>query len=381
MSSPGLAPAGGVLSAYRPDSTFVFSTSRGTLLAEGVYFAVPHSVRPAGLADLPARVSGSLRVALAAGHERPIVVGAVPFAPEAAACLAVPVSVRQAPAPSAAVRQAAPPPDRLQRAEPFPTPDAYRRAVAGAVADLRAGRLEKVVLARTLRLPFHGDLAAVLSALAAHDPSGYAYSVPLPGDRTLLGASPELLVSRTGTRVVATPMAGSLPRSCDPAPLLGSRKDRHEHALVVAAVAEALRPHCRSLTVPAEPSLTATATMWHLATTVTGELAGPETTSLTLAAALHPTPAVGGVPTDDALRVIGELEPFDRGFYAGMVGWEDASGDGEWAVTLRCAVADGATITLFAGAGIVTGSDPEAELAETSAKFATALRAMGLADV
>ncbi len=143
-------------------------------------------------------------------------------------------------------------------------------------------------------------------------------------------------------------------------------------------MAEALRPYCRTLSAPTRPRLVSTPTMWHLGTTITGELADPDVTALHLAAALHPTPAICGTPTDSARRLVTELERFDRGYYAGAVGWTNADGDGEWAVSIRCAEVAEHSLRLYAGGGIVPESDPEAELEETSAKFATLLRAMGL---
>ncbi len=162
--------------------------------------------------------------------------------------------------------------------------------------------------------------------------------------------------------------------------LLHSEKDLAEHAFVADAVRAALAPYCAELIVPERPTLLRTAAMWHLSSTVTGILREPSTTALELALALHPTPAVCGTPTDRARAAIGELEPFDRGLYTGVVGWGDATGDGEWVVTLRCAEADGDRLRLFAGAGVVAASDPELELAETSAKFRTFLHVLGLED-
>jgi isochorismate synthase len=146
---------------------------------------------------------------------------------------------------------------------------------------------------------------------------------------------------------------------------------------VVASVRAALAPFCTRITVPERPTLLRTAGMWHLSTTVTGELADPDTTALDLACALHPTPAVCGTHTEVARSVIAESEPFDRGPYTGMVGWQDADGDGEWVVTIRCAEAEGRRLRLFAGAGVVAASTPDAETAETAAKFRTFLDAMG----
>ncbi|WP_433047004.1 isochorismate synthase [Dactylosporangium sp. CS-033363] len=384
-TEPAVGSAAEPVAAYRPGASSLFASPRGTLLAEGTYFAVPPSGRRDALADLDRRVQAVLGVAEAAGHSVRTVVGAVPFAPDAHAQLVVPLHLRRG-RPMGPGEPARPAMQSINRLHPVPAPDRYAAAVDRAVREIGDGRYTKVVLARSLRADAPGfDPAPVVRALAAREPGGYTFGVDLGGGRTLLGASPELLVSRHGRQVAAHPLAGSAARSADPAEdarraaaLLRSEKDRHEHAVVTRAVADALRPFCAQLTVPAEPTLVRTNTMWHLGTLVTGTVADPAVSALTLAAALHPTPAVCGTPTTAARTAIGELEPFDRGFYTGMVGWVDAAGDGEWAVTIRCAVADGGGLDLFAGAGIVAGSDPEAELAETSAKLGTMLAALGL---
>ncbi|MEU6357589.1 isochorismate synthase, partial [Streptomyces sp. NPDC047072] len=259
-------------------------------------------------------------------------------------------------------------------------------ALVGDHGQNTRGLTYKVVLARTLELTSgrEPDLPAMLRRLARRDPAGYTFALPSGPGRTLIGASPELLVARTGGRLTANPLAGSAPRSADLAEdvrravaLLESEKDLHEHAVVVAAVRQALAPYCDRLEVPERPTLVRTAAMWHLSTTVTGELSDPAATALDLASALHPTPAVCGTPTEVARRVLAESEPFDRGPYAGMVGWQDADGDGEWVVTIRCAEAEGRSLRLFAGAGVVAASTPEDETAETAAKFRTFLHAVG----
>ena len=155
-----------------------------------------------------------------------------------------------------------------------------------------------------------------------------------------------------------------------------SDKNREEHAAVLDAVAQILGDACDRLVFDPEPVLLPTANVWHLATGFEGVLREPAPTVLDLVAELHPTPAVGGSPRDAALNVIRELEPFDRGCYAGPVGWMDARGDGEWAVALRCAELRGDHATLYAGAGIVADSDPEAELDETERKFRAFLDAL-----
>jgi isochorismate synthase len=176
-----------------------------------------------------------------------------------------------------------------------------------------------------------------------------------------------------------------MPRSADPEAdrangeaLLASSKDQEEHAVVVEYVVEALRPFCRKLDVPTAPELVSTPAIWHLRTAITGELVDRDVTALDLAAALHPTPAICGTPTAAARDLVQELEPFDRGYYAGTVGWVDASGDGEWAVAVRCAEITSSTMRLYAGGGIVPASDAQAEFDETVAKLRTLLGAMGL---
>ena len=203
--------------------------------------------------------------------------------------------------------------------------------------------------------------------------------------KTLIGASPELLVSRHGMQVISNPLAGSRPRSDDPVEdkrraeeLLSSPKDLHEHAVVVEAVAAA--PILSYITCSEKPSVIHSEAMWHLSTEVKGELKNPNTSSLELAIALHPTPAVCGTPMEEAREAIQQIEPFDREFFTGMLGWSDLNGDGEWIVTIRCAEVQENTLRLYAGAGVVAESKPEDELAETSAKFQTMLKALGLND-
>ncbi len=388
VDTDAVGSATALLDAYPAGDARFFASPTRTLLTHGVRAEVPHDARP-----LPERVAATLAEQAGAGYLAPLVVGAVPFDHTAPAALAVPDTVQWAPPlaqdPLIALPAAAPEAAGWS-VRPVPEPAAYGAAVAAAVARMRRGEFSKVVLARTLELtsPDDLDLPAMVQRLARRDPRGYTFAVPAGAGRTLLGASPELLVSRSGGQLVANPLAGSTPRSADlaedvrrAAALLESEKDLHEHAVVVDAVRAALAPYCASLHVPERPTLVRTAAMWHLSTTVTGELAerdGRAASALELACALHPTPAVCGTPTALAREVIGDLEPFDRGLYTGMVGWEDASGDGEWVVTIRCAEAERRTLRLYAGAGVVAASTPEAETAETGAKFQTFLHAVGV---
>jgi len=265
----------------------------------------------------------------------------------------------------------------------IPSVDGYAAAVAEVVRRLNDG-LRKVVLARTIEVDAGRELDArrLAHRLRAVNPDAFTFAAPTK-EGILVGASPELLVSRFGREVRSNPLAGSAARSGDPDEdranadeLLASGKDREEHAIVVESIADVLRPFCRELAWDPAPTLLETPNVWHLSTRFRGLLREPSPGVLELVRALHPTPAVAGEPRDAALDVIAELEPFDRGSYAGPVGWVDASGDGEWAIALRCAELRGDHATLYAGAGIVAGSRPDAEVDETERKFRAFLDAL-----
>src|SRR5690606_14770600 len=200
----------------------------------------------------------------------------------------------------------------------------------------------------------------------------------------MVGASPELLVRRIGDRIYVNPLAGSIGRDSDPekdeslkAGLARSEKDLREHGYVVADIERILREYCAELDVPAGPSVIGTDTLWHLSTYITGRLRSPSVTALELSCALHPTPAICGHPTSVAFKHIQDLETVERGYYAGLVGWQHANGDGEWALALRCALhSDNNQLRLYAGAGTVAGSDPDSEIKETATKMETFMRAI-----
>jgi menaquinone-specific isochorismate synthase len=245
----------------------------------------------------------------------------------------------------------------------------HLRAVSTAIDRIRAGQVSKVVLARDLLAVADApiDVRVLLRRLADRFPSCYTFACA-----GLVGATPELLVRRTGGEVESLVLAGTIAKGDDAADrLFTSAKDREEHAYASDMVRAALAPLCSELTMPAEPELLRLPNLIHLATPVRGRLESDRSV-LDVVAALHPTPAVGGHPTETALDLIRELEPMERGRYAGPVGWIDSRGDGEWGIALRCAQIEGSQARLYAGGGIVAGSDPEAELAETQTK----LRAM-----
>lgn len=322
----------------------------------------------------------------AAAGRRSAIAGVLPFAPGQDGEFVVMDSTLRGPrlADDGASRQGAAAGTPMTPNAPDPH---YTDAVAKALTKFTAGGLQKVVLARSrsTTLPEPLDMNELLARLIRQNPSAYVFAAPLPQDRTLVGASPELLIRRNGTMALSNPLAGSVPRCADPVQdlanagtLLESAKDLREHAIVVEMVAEVLNPLCFDLQVPAAPELVRTGSMWHLSSQIFGRLKDPDTTSLDLAFALHPTPAVCGWPTQMACDLIEELEETNRGFYAGAVGWMDAAGDGEWAVSIRCADVANDELRVHAGAGIVPGSDPELELAETEAKFRTILAGLGV---
>ncbi len=258
--------------------------------------------------------------------------------------------------------------------------DAWMATVADATKRIAADDFDKVVLAREVRVTADVPLPrrALLERLRRAFPGCFTFAV---GD--LVGASPELLVSRAGDTVRAHPMAGTIPRGGDPttdarmaASLLASAKDREEHQITIDMVWETLLPFSSYVDSEPEPSIVAVANVQHLATMVEGRLSHPPASVLELVAALHPTPAVAGWPVAPALEYIAANEGIDRDRYAGPVGWVDGAGNGTWAVGIRSAIVQGPVARLFAGVGVVADSDPVAELAETEAKFQAVLSAI-----
>lgn len=256
------------------------------------------------------------------------------------------------------------------------SPQGYVDSVRGALDLIADGELSKVVLARDLTgsIPAGSDLRRLVRALSTGYPDTWAFAVD-----GLIGASPETLVTVHNGTVTARVLAGTIGRGADAdadtaasAHLASSTKDLDEHQYAVQSVLAALRSHTRAMAASEQPFLLKLPNLFHLATDVEGELADGES-ALDLVRVLHPTAAVAGTPTPAAIAAIRDLEPFDRGRYAGPVGWVDVAGNGEWAIALRCAqfvpADDVIAVTAYAGAGIVSGSDPESELLETRVKF------------
>jgi menaquinone-specific isochorismate synthase len=375
------------LLAFAGDDGVVFMREGAGLAGRGAALRVAPSAVDEALAAIECEDEVGLPGA------GPVAIGALPFRPGAPGELVIPQTVlgrstngtawmttigdgappRPAPAPDRR------PPDGFTLTSPR-SHDDWRALVAEAVEVVRSGQLHKVVLAREVLVEANRPILPVdvLGRLRALYPSCMVFSVD-----GFVGASPELLVSRFGVEVRSHPLAGTIPRSGDPAmderlsaELLASAKDRVEHRIVVEDVAAALRPWCDSLDVPDTPAIVPLRNVSHLGTKLSGRLAEGAPSALALALLLHPTPAVAGTPTDAALALIDKVEGFDRGRFAGPVGWVDARGDGDWAVGIRSAELDGNRARLIAGVGIVADSTPDAELAETQLKLQALLAAV-----
>lgn len=333
------------------------------------------------------------------GLTEPVLFGLVPFDTSKAASLTIPLAYERADVPdsntathSAASGQTAKP--HILGRTPVPAPEAYGDMVRKALTLFAEGDLKKVVLSRAMDIELDQppNYPQLLQDLLRRNAHGYTFALPIWGDGgtslasgVMVGASPELLVRREGDRIFVNPLAGSIGRNSDPdtdaalkAGLARSEKDLREHAYVVNDIERILREYCDELDVPSGPSVIGTDTLWHLSTFITGQLRDPGVTALQLSCALHPTPAICGQPTGKAFEHIRQLEPFDREYFAGLVGWQRANGDGEWALTLRCAMHTEPTrLRVYAGAGTVAGSDPDSEIAETATKMETFIRALG----
>jgi isochorismate synthase len=381
----------------------IFAADGSGVAGAGVALRVPLPVGPGRLAVAAGEVQRALR-AIECRNEvglpgcGPVAFAALPFSDDAPASVVVPslvvgrtpdgtawtttVGTGELPAPTvvppgAGHEPAGPGAYRVRATRPA---EEWCGAVARAVEAVRAGEVDKVVLAREVVVEADAPLSAgaVLRRLAAAYPSAMIYGVD-----GLVGASPELLVSRSGDVVRSHPMAGTTLRSGDPAAdarlaasLLSSAKDRAEHQITIDMVLDAVLPFCSYVDSEPEPGIVASANVQHLASLVEGRLSSPPASVLDLVAALHPTPAVCGWPVAPARELIDRLERLDRGRYTGAVGWVDADGNGRFAVAIRGAELEGNRARLFAGTGIVADSDPVTELAETRAKLQAVLSAV-----
>lgn len=380
----------------------LFMSAHCSIRTKGVFERISASVNPAihqsGTADA---IKGDERFhkllleamnrARACGIANPIVIGAIPFDVSQPSYLTIPRSYEMFSRELEGVSlhgeiQGQAPADVIGLSS-LPGDQRFKQGVQQAIANFQLSDIRKAVLSRVLEVELSEpvDTDGIFARLVAQNPAAYQFRVPLDAGAELIGASPELLLRKQGSQVYSYPLAGSAKRQSDPEldrkvseSLLQSEKDAYEHSLVIDDIRQQLAPICKTLDVPDAPSLMTTGAMWHLATSIKGELFDPTMTALQVASRLHPTPAVCGFPTRQARKLINLVEPFERGVFTGMVGWCDAEGNGEWVVTIRCGIVEQNRIRLFAGAGIVEASCPEAEWAETQAKLQTMLSALGI---
>lgn len=379
-----------LIDKYQPENNIYFSSPKRSILAKPPFA----NLLGTNTKNLSQRISESFRFVKELGHDDSLIVGAIAFDTTKESYLRLSTHYEHENLPSDEKPVITSHTNLLTdyHLQENPSAEQFKAGVTEALFRFAKGDLDKVVLSRTLDITCKQktDIKTFVKRLQNSNSNGYTFAIKLEDDatspsRTLIGSSPELLISRQGSKIIANPLAGSEPRSVDSQidaeraqQLLVSKKDRREHALVITAVVHALAPFCKNLHVPDEPALVSTPTMWHLSTLIEGELNDIKTSSIDVALALHPTPAVCGFPRKAAKKAIQEIENYDRGLFTGMVGWCDNSGDGEWVVTIRCAEVQDHFIRLYAGAGIVAESNPEKELAETGAKFNTMLNALGV---
>ncbi|RMW99130.1 isochorismate synthase [Allofranklinella schreckenbergeri] len=396
-ADPSTAPGAPFAAASATEASATSATA--TLAAGEVFFTTPmqqqwrshahaqdiHCLAPA----TPHTVQTLFAQARTRGIGQAQLFAAIPFDVRQPASFSIPARLVQTSGPLP--QQAVQTPDPALHTTPLPSPERYAELVRQALALLERGELHKIVLARALDVQAGGPLSpgAIVQRLAARNPHAFLFHIPLCNAAgaphgSMLGASPELLVRRSGRQLTLHPLAGSIPRHADAAEderrrqgLAASEKDLREHRYVTQDIARHLAPLCCEVDVPERPSVIGTDALWHLGTTITATLRDGATTALDVALALHPTPALCGSPTAQALAHIQALEPFARDYFAGLVGWQRENGDGEWAITIRCAQFDGQRrLRLYAGAGIVSGSDPEREVQETAAKLSTFLQSL-----
>lgn len=366
---------------------FIFLSSNKSLHAKGCFtkISTPAVNNLSQKCSLSEHVSHYFKQAKQHGLENPILVGAIPFDKQQPSALFIPKQYQWINRQDLSVSTESPR-SFVQRLQTNPDRQTFCQMVSSSVGAIHHNSLDKVVLSRLLEIELKEQTQAInlFMLLNKQNPTSYSFYVPIK-QHILIGASPELLLRKQGNTIWSFPLAGSSQRGQDPdedqqrqKALFDSGKNRHEHQLVINAIKHILQNHCSNLSIPDVPSLVKTPFLWHLGTEIQGELKDKQLDILTLACLLYPTPALCGFPSQPAATLINQLEPFNRGYFGGIVGWCDSQGNGEWVVTIRCGQISKNHITLFAGAGIVANSTPDAEWHETEVKFGTMLHALGL---
>ncbi|RBW41716.1 isochorismate synthase [Psychromonas sp. B3M02] len=363
---------------------FIFTSPHKILTAEGVKKTLSNE----GLdtSEFIISVKSHLKKLKENGHENPIAIGSIPFDINQKTEFFIPNSSTFSEHFSDGTETQEIDSTKLISLSQVTGEQHFKGAVNKALSLSKNTQLDKVVLSRAIDVQTSGTLNAQRMArvLYQQNPSAYVFSIPQSNGSTLVGASPELLVKKQGNQVSSNPLAGSRKRTAIATQndalsdeLWSCTKDRFEHKLVADAVYQHLQPFCSEINNPEAPSIIETSAMIHLSTKIDGTLTSENTSALDLAYALHPTPAICGTPANLAKATIQHLEGYERAQFCGAVGWMDSQGNGEWVVTIRCGVIQQNAIRLYAGAGIVEGSDPAAEFNETEAKLNTMLSALG----
>jgi len=369
---------------------YLYMSAHKSVRAKGMIAKVttPAFGEESDLGEFQRAITQAFSKARELGHNNPILIGAIPFDLTQETCLYVPgdyeffdkdifIKGNQVQAVYS---------NFIEKAKSVPDEITFKRGVKQAIANFEHSDIQKAVLSRVFEVETAKpiDTQKVMRNLLKQNPAGYHFKIPLNQNTDLIGASPELLLRKEGTNIFSNPLAGSAKRllnkdedNANANALLHSTKDNFEHKLVIDDVRRVLSPHCESLDAPLQPELMSTSRMWHLSTQIKGQLKNEDESVLALACQLHPTPAVCGYPTRLARKLIDLVEPFERGLFTGIVGWCDAHGNGEWVVTIRCGTVSKNQVRLFAGAGIVEASNPDAEWLETQAKLATMMDAFG----
>ncbi|RQW61484.1 isochorismate synthase [Vibrio viridaestus] len=372
-----------VLNQKLESAPFFFSSPSATMLGAGIEDEFTGVIPFSQLAE---KATSMLQKAKKNEQDNPILFGIVPFSEENPSRFLIPnqLYVSSSTRAEQKVDSSTSAPGKLVSS---PTGERYKQGVLDAIGLFSSTELSKVVLSRAIEVGTDEDIdqLRLLKNMLAINSTGYTFAASLENGNKMMGASPELLVARKGSNVISNPLAGSLPSSDDVAvnsvrseQLLNSGKDLYEHGFVVEEVERVLNKYCHSLYTPMVPSVIKTKTMLHLSTVLEGQMNNPEISVLQLASELHPTPAVCGYPRQTAYKAIRDIEKYDRGYFTGMVGWCDSRGNGEWVVTIRCAEVQKRSMKVFAGAGIVSQSQPQSELDETGAKMSTILSAAGI---
>lgn len=367
------------------EESFFLRGARKTVVTNGCFRRIetPSADGSDLRGEFQTTVAKTLEDARKAGIENPLVCGAIPFDPSKPSALFVPKSWKTVENPFDILERREASDVQTLKTTNLQDHAGYTKSVSTAVDEIHDGVLDKVVLGRLRDIDISRPISSedILARLAELNPQGFTFQVPLSNGERLVGASPELLIRQEGDRFYSQPLAGSAARSAEDdakvcQDLFNSSKDRYEHKLVVDSMKTTLQPVAAELNVPDVPSLIATSKLWHLGTSISGSVADRRSNVLSLATLLHPTPALSGFPHEDARRLLTSLEPFDREYFGGIIGYCDHNGDGEWYVAIRCGKLSERSIRLFAGAGIVYDSDPESEWRETDVKLSTMMQAL-----